>query len=121
MKTRGFTLIELIAIISVLALIMLVAFPALVNTRKADEQKRYDDMVKNLCEAGKSYITANMDSFDSLLVAENIITIHIDELILYGNVKSDLKNPSTGNSVSGDDLIFTVQYDRSLVCEYDDK
>lgn len=118
MNNKGFTLIELVAIVLVLAAIFLVSFPSLLNMSKNDEEKKYDNMVENLCLAGESYIYANEDDFKDLSTVSSTIEISIEELIMYGNVDSALKNPKTDKSVESDKLIFTVLSDKSLDCVY---
>lgn len=118
MNNKGFTLIELTAVIIVLAAIFLVSFPSFLNITRSDEEKRYDTMVEDLCLAGKSYIYANMDDFEGLSTVGSKIQIPIEELITYGNVDSDLKNPKTESYVKTDNLIYTVLSDYSLDCEY---
>ena len=121
MNNKGFTLIELVAVVLILATILLVSFPAFSNMAKADEEKKYDNMVKDLCFAGESYIYANIDDFKELLTPSSQISITIEELVAYGNIKDNLTNPRTNTSVSDDELIFTVLSDNSLSCEYQDK
>ena len=118
MTNSAFTLIELTAVIVVLASIFLVSFPALLNVARSDEEKKYDNMIEDLCLAGKSYIYANMDGFEGLSVVGTEIEINISELILYGNVDKDLINPKTEVSVKNNKLIYTVLSDYSLDCEY---
>ena len=118
MDTKGFTLIELTAVIVVLASIFLVSFPALQNIARSDEEKKYDNMVEDLCLAGKSYIYANMEGFEGLSVVGTKVEINISELILYGNVDKDLINPKTEVSVKNNKLIYTVLSDYSLDCQY---
>ena len=117
-RSSGFTLIELTAVIVVLASIFLVSFPALLNIARTDEEKKYHNMIEDLCLAGKSYIYANMDDFEGLSVVGTEIEIEVSELILYGNVDKDLINPKTEVSVKNNKLIYTVLSDYSLDCEY---
>lgn len=118
MNNKGFTLIELVAIILVLVAIFLVSFPSLLNISKTDEEKEYKTMVEDLCLAGKSYIYANTSLFSELSVIGGNIEIPIETLIEYGNVKSDMVNPKTNKKVEKDSLNFTVLSDYSLNCEY---
>ncbi|MBE6139075.1 MAG: hypothetical protein E7174_01020 [Firmicutes bacterium] len=118
MNTKGFTLIEFVAIILILAAIFLVSFPTLLNITSVDEEKKYTDMVDNLCLAGENYIYANMDDFKEKFTVGNEIEIVIEELIIYGNVDNDLINPKTNEKVDKDKLIYGVLSDNSLVCEY---
>ena len=120
MNTKGFTLIELVTIILILAAIFLVSFPNFLNTAKMDEEKKYEEMEESLCLAGESYIYSNIDSFSEALTTGGRIEVSIKELIIYGNVKSDLINPKTNKKVENDNLIFTVLNNGALKCVYKD-
>lgn len=117
MNNRGFTLIEVVGVVLILAAIFFISFPTFLNISKSDNEKKYTTMVKDLCLAGESYIYAN-DDYD--LSEGREISIEISELIAYGNVDSDLKNPKTDNSVSDDILRYNVE-SNSLECKYIDK
>lgn len=120
MSNKGFTIIELTAIIVVLAAIFLVSFPTFLNMTKSDENQRYESMVDDLCLAGESYIYAHIDDFSELSVVNSDITIPIKELIEYGSVKDNLKNPKTDKLVKNDELIYKVLSNRELDCKYKD-
>ncbi len=120
MNSRGFTLIEITAVIVILAAIFLVSFPSYLNTAKADKEKQYNDMVENLCLAGKTYIYSNMDKFKENSTVGSSIEIKVSELISYGNVEKGIKNVKTDKAVENDSLIFIVLDDNSLDCKYNE-
>ena len=120
MNNKGFTLVELTAIIVVLAAIFLVSFPTLINTAKSDENKKYNDMVEDLCLAGESYIYANIDDFPELSTPNSKIYLNIANLVNYGSVSKDIKNPETEQVVNNHFVVFEVLSDNSLECEYRD-
>jgi len=115
---KGFTLVELVAIILILSLIFLVSFPSLKNLTKTEDDKKYDNMVHDLCMAGKSYMYSFDDYSELLSIVNNEIELEINELILYGNVDKNLINPKTNLSVENDILKYTVLEDFTLSCEY---
>ena len=114
MNNKGFTLIELVAIVLVIAAIFMVSFPNLLNLSK----KKYNSMVESLCLAGATYIYNNEVDFKSMIIPNNKIEIVISELIINEMVKNNTMNPKTNKSVENDKLIYTVQSDKSLSCEY---
>lgn len=118
MNGRGFTLIELTAVVIILAAIFLVSFPSLLNLAKYDKEKQYENMINDLCLAGKTYIYSNMDKFEQLSTVGSSIEINISELILYGSVEKGIKNIKTGNLIDNDLLTFIVLNDNSLDCKY---
>ena len=117
MKTRGFTMIELLAIITVLAAILLVSFPTLINMTRKDKERQYNDMVTTLCKSGETYIYDNEDMFPGLGTEGNSIYIELDDLINYGLVKNNEINPKTNNNLFGR-LEYIVQADKSLKCNF---
>lgn len=118
MNKKGFTLVELIAIILILLLIALVSFPSIKNMMRTEEEKKYENMIENLCLAGESYIYSNIDIYKQNIIPNNKIEIFIEDLMNYGNVEKKLINPKTNKSVKKDILIYLVLDDKSLSCEY---
>lgn len=119
MNNKGFTLIEVVAIVIVLVAIFLVSFPSLLGVSKAEEENKYNSMVSNLCTAGKTYIYSNLEQFPSISIEGSEIEVKINLLIEYGNVDKNLKNPKTGRSVKYDTLNYIVLSDLSLDCQYE--
>ena len=85
---------------------------------KSDSEKQYTKMVDDLCTAGKTYVYANMDKYPQLSTSGSTFELKINELIIYGNVDSDLTNPKTDEKVKKDILKYTVNDDFTLQCEY---
>lgn len=118
MNNRGFTLVELTAIIIILALIFLIAFPNLQNILRNDKEKQYETMVKDLCLAGEEYIYSNLSNFGEFIPGEKI-EITINDLIK-NDVIDDKINPKSKKSVKYDVLIYTVLVDETLECSYNE-
>ena len=118
MNNRGFTLVEVVAIIVILIGIFLVSFPTIKNMVNVDNEKKYNNMVTDLCTAGKTYMYSNMDMFPTLSIVGSVIKININSLIEYGNVSKELVNPKSELSVKNDKLEYTVLGDFTLECKY---
>ena len=117
MKNKGFTMIELLAIITILATILLISFPTLINMTRRDKERQYNDMVNTLCKAGETYIYDNQDEYYELGTTGNKIYIDIEYLINDDLVSKNEINPKTGNNISGN-IEYTVESDKSLKCRY---
>ena len=115
---KGFTLIEVIAIMVVLVGIFLVSFPSLTNMAKLNDEKRYENMISDLCTAGKTYMYANLDKFPELEIINSEIELQISELISYGIVDKNTVDPKTELSVEDNILKYIVVEDLSLKCVY---
>lgn len=118
MDNKGFTLIEVIAIMVILVGIFLVSFPVFSNMAKSEDDNKYNIMIKDLCTAGKTYIYSNLDDFPNLSNVGSQIEIKIEELIIYGSVDKKILNPKTNTSIESDTLKYIVLDDLSLDCEY---
>ena len=121
LKNKGFTLIELIAIVVVLAAIFLVSFPILLGITKNTKESKYDVTVGNLCEAGKTYIANNQNKYPNATSVGAKITIPVIELVEYGVVDQDTIDPALNLSLEDSTLIYTVKDDQSLSCVFEGK
>ena len=117
MKNKGFTMIELLAIITILATILLISFPTLINMTRRDKERQYNDMVNTLCKAGETYIYDNQDEYPELGTTGNIMYVDIDDLKNDDLIDKYEKNPKTEKSISGN-IKYTVESDKSLKCYY---
>ena len=119
MKTRGFTMIELLAIITILATILLISFPTLINMTRRDKERQYNDMVATLCKAGETYIYDNIDNYPNINTVGNVEYVDIDYLKDDGLVSKNQTNPKTGDNIFGN-IRYTTQSDKSLKCYYEE-
>ena len=55
MNKKGFTLVELLAVIVIMALIMGLAFPAVTGMINSSNQKKYEAYEKSMTEYAKAY------------------------------------------------------------------
>lgn len=118
MNNSGFTLVELTAIIIILALIFLIAFPNLQNIARDDNEKQYETMKKDLCLAGETYIYSNVNNFGELSQGKKI-EITINDLIK-NDIIDERVNPKSKKSVKNDTLTYTVLEDGILECVYNE-
>lgn len=117
MKNKGFTMIELLAIITILATILLISFPTLINMTRRDKERQYNDMVATLCKAGETFIYDNEEDYPELGTTGNIIYVDIDDLKNDDLIDKSEKNPKTKKQISGN-IKYTVKSDKSLECYY---
>lgn len=55
MNKKGFTLVELLAVIVIMALIMALAFPAITGMIQGSNQRKYEAYEKSMTEYAKAY------------------------------------------------------------------
>lgn len=93
MKRNGFTLVELLAVIALVAIFLLVTIPTVDSVIKKQKNRLYNIQLKNVTEALKTWGNMNI----SLLPEEDnaSITVTLNDLKEAGLVEDDLANPKT--------------------------
>ena len=118
MKSKGFTMIELLGIITILAVILLVSFPTLINVTRRDKERQYNDLINTLCKAGETYIYENQDLYPELNNSEGIFYLRISELVENELVNKTEINPKTKKTITNNLLKYEVKSDKTLNCTY---
>ena len=102
---KGFTLVELLGVITILGVIVLIVVPVIKNVIGDSKNKLYDAQVLNISSALKNWVVDN-----SRLLPENegeTITITLGQLKAGGYIDSEIRNPKNNKCV-GNDMLLTV-------------
>lgn len=118
MNNRGFTLIELIVTIALLALISTISVNVIGNIRSKHNVNSYYELLKNVESAAKLYVTDNRYNLKSLGIDikcpnDNTFMISLKELVDNGYLTIDndeIKN-FDGSILSLSENSVTVTYD----------
>ena len=110
-KRNGFTLIELMAVIIILAVIALIVTPLIIGGIKESKERLYDTQLENIKSAAKSFM------IDLDLENDLTLTLTLDELKKAGYVKEDIKNPKTGESFNKCLLVSVERKDNAYEYE----
>ena len=124
MKQKAFTLTELLGTIIILAIIALVAFPAVLGLLN-NSQDETDDALKNFAISGaRSYVNDNMDSFPKALSTSSSIrsygsagNITVKKLLDEGYI-SGTTIDSTKNCEMLNDYIKVTSDSKKYLFEY---
>lgn len=108
MKKNGFTLVELLAVIIILGLIMAIVVPSLLDTLKDSKEKAYQTNVEMVKTATESYINMSFDNYKARFNSPGYVTINVSLLIEDGFLKPDIKNPKTGEALTGSVVVTKV-------------
>ncbi len=121
MKNKGFTLVELLAVIVVLAVILAIAIPSVLNII---EQSRKDVFTKSedmLANAAKTYLTSNNSLLPTNIGESSVIylTTLVNEKII-----ESIKDPRDNSECNKDNSVVKIykigdnkyQYDAYLEC-----
>lgn len=118
MNNRGFTLIELIVTIALLALISTISVSVIGNIRGKHNVNAYYELLKNVESAAKLYVTDNRYNLKSVGIDikcpnNNTFTISLQKLVDNGYLTTDnneIKN-FDGNTLTLSENKVTVTYD----------
>ena len=97
---NGFTLIEIIVTIGIMAVIGLVISTNMIGLFSSEEDKEYEAFIKRIEEAACTYVETNWDSNKRSSCKSSNCTVTINELIQSGLVEENLKDPNTKELVS---------------------
>lgn len=99
---RGFTLVELLAVLVVLSVLAVIATPIVQTTLKNNKQQTYIVFVEQLENIAKDYLYKHSDEIPN---DNETKVISLEELKKEGLLQIDVKNPNTGNIVSNQSYI----------------
>lgn len=124
---KGFTLVELLAVLVILGVITLVAVPNIMKTNENSRQKEIDEYKKTIENAAEIYVETHPNNQGVIgLVNGEELCVEKDAILEYGLLNKNLRNPQTSASVEdeawsvmvkkvSDEFQYTYQ---STGCDY---
>ena len=101
MKKNGFTLVELIAVITIIAIVLLVAIPQITSTMSNTSIKEQENFEHDIENAAASYIENNWVNFKNNIINGNgTYCLTLATLVDSGYVKNTTVDPSTNNPIN---------------------
>ncbi len=107
MNNKGFTLLEMMGVLILLAIILLVAIPSITKTMKKDQVNQLNKYEETLCDAAEAYINQ-----------ENVTPSEIKGSLLVskGYLADNLSNPKTKKNVTKDALAISRDANGKISC-----
>lgn len=93
---KGFTMIEILAVFTITAAILLIVVPLVIGTLKDGDKKAQESFESNVFIAAEAYAQ------EELVVTTDVSTVTIKELLDSGYLKSSLVNPENNKKLSDD-------------------
>lgn len=118
MNKKGFTMVEMLLVFSILILILLFIIPNVTGIFGNIEENKYKTFKENLFIATEAYIADS--EFESLKNNCSIEIIKIEDLLKSNYLNSTLYNPKTNKKITDEkDYIISIQKDKEGILKYD--
>lgn len=105
MKKNAFTLVELLAVIIILALLAVILITSINNLLDRTKESGHELLLSNIEYAAKNYVNENDHVLESLTQADPSYIIYLSDLISEGHLKSPVIDPLTNTEVSGNSIV----------------
>ena len=116
MKKKGFTLVELLAVIIILGVIALITFPIVDNSIKNSKQAALEQTIDSILESARNY---SVEYDLGYSVEEN--AIRLDDLKSSGFLTTDITNPITNEKMTGCVLYKWDEGSNQYIFRYDEE
>ena len=119
MKDRGFTLVEVLGVFTILAIILLISLPAVTKTLQNNQVSEYDTFKKTVEVAAETYFENYRSNFESSMsTAGNSMTISIAVLKSEGLI-TEIPDKPDGSKITDTMVVkATVESDGTIKYEF---
>lgn len=118
MKKNGFTLVELLATITILGIIALLLVPTVANTINDFKDDAVEKQKQSIVSAAKAWATDHRTSLPG--DGESAICVSVSEL-KKGYIDKNLKNPKTDVAISDSTCVEIKKYKKTYTYTYIEK
>lgn len=103
-KKKGFTIIELLGVLSILVIISLFSFPLITSLMTDSNNTKNEQFLETMYQAAEVYVEINYDKYKN----EEIGYINAKKLVEEGLLQTDFTNPITKEKIINEDGIIEV-------------
>jgi len=105
MKENGFTLVELLGVVTILAMLGLVVVPTVNKVVSDNKVKLYNVQIRNIKSGASDFVSDNVLSLD--IPSDTSIGIKLGKLKELGYIDSHISNPVSKTEFS-DDMVIII-------------
>lgn len=117
MKNKGFTLVELLAVILILSLLILIVIPSIMSSVKSSENKTDDLTLKIIYEATSLYVSNHKENFEEVNGSSGFVTLRT--LVNEGLLSEPIKMSGKGDDLT-DTKCVEITYNNGYTLELRD-
>lgn len=103
-KKNGFTLVELLGVITILAMLGVIIVPTINNVISENRKKLYDTQIRNIKASASNFVSENILSLD--IEKNESLGITLGMLKELGYIDKNITNPITRESFDNDLVII---------------
>lgn len=107
MKKKGFTLVEMMVVVAIMAIIMLLVVPNVTGMLKKIDNEKYERFLSDVFLATEAYIQKNIEEFSDIKVPNQKVYVYYTDLISSNYLKSTTYDPKNKKQVKDED--YTVE------------
>lgn len=107
---KGFTLVELIGIFTLMAIILIIAAPSVTNMLKKAKESEYYSFEENIFLATEAYISGNKNNYPELKEIDKLTYVRISNLLITNYLDSNIINPVTNKKISEESNQVIIVY-----------
>lgn len=96
---RGFTLVELLGVFSIMSAVLLLSVPAVTNMLTKTTENQYEAYLNDIYLAAEAYISNCRNSYYELKDADKQSIVVVDTLLWANYLKSTMLNPLTKQKI----------------------
>ena len=115
MKNKGFTLVELLAIIVILGVVATIITPVVQKSLKANKEKVYEILVDQIKDYTKDYLTKNTNQLPDN--DGEVSTIKFIDLKKEGLLQINVVNPVNDNIISNESVVKVTRKNNNYTYE----
>ena len=117
---KGFTLIEMIASLTVISAIILITVPQMKNMLKNEENNQYEQFLSSIYLATESYISKKNEEYIDLKTIGGSACINMEDIVREHFLKSSEKSTKTNESILASSIIVTLNEEYKFDYVYQD-
>lgn len=117
MNKKGFTLIEILAVITLLSILIVVVVPNTVSLVKDRNEQAYNQMMDVFESAAALYVEDRIEEVNGIITLDGKYMVSLSTLANLGLIKNEYINPITATRVSLDKQV-TITKSTSQVFLY---
>lgn len=119
MKRKGFTLVEILAVITLIGVLALIAIPTVDAIIKSSKERAYADQKKVIISAARDWAAANIMTLPEVEGESTYITL--GDLKLGGYIEVEVINPINELCISNDTEIVITRKNNNYTYEFVDE